>query len=84
MTVLSHAYERLRRVGTSSAVRASAVVIGCVMLFAAASYVPEVGLDSTTSASIGAFAGSLIAAMFGAIVFWVGARGIVAKLIGTY
>ncbi|WP_232717682.1 hypothetical protein [Gordonia metallireducens] len=54
------------------------------MLFAAASYVPEAGLDSTMSASIGTLAESLIAALFGATVFWVGARGIVAKLIGTH
>ncbi|SDU44333.1 hypothetical protein SAMN04488548_1341212 [Gordonia westfalica] len=80
---LSHAFERIRRVGTSSAVRAGAFVIGCLMLFIAASHVPEVGRESATWASMGVLAGSLTAATFGAMAFWVGARGIVARLIGT-
>ncbi|WP_074849612.1 hypothetical protein [Gordonia westfalica] len=69
--------------GTSSAVRAGAFVIGCLMLFIAASHVPEVGRESATWASMGVLAGSLTAATFGAMAFWVGARGIVARLIGT-
>ncbi|MEO9327425.1 hypothetical protein [Gordonia aurantiaca] len=98
MTLLTHAFEGshvlqsapssavltwIRRAQATVAARLFAFVLGCLMLFASAVYLPAVAFETLTWSTLWPLLGSLILAGLGAVSFWVGASGIVARLIDT-
>lgn len=96
MTLLTHALEGahvlesapssaalawFRRFTTSAAARVLAFVGGCAMLFAAAAFMPAIAFETLTWSATWRLLVSLVLAGVGALSFWVGAGGIVARLI---